>query len=233
LRGHYRSRFRRDWALAAAKDIPHFFDHRITAVELAVGEGSATSWMRAFYTLEVLPKGCRLLDIGCGDGFFDRHFFVDRCAAIDAIDIEPSSIAHARRHSAHERIAYAQLDATRDAFPSEPYDVVVFDGAIGHFSDATTDAVLTKVAAALADDGMFVGSESLGVEGEDHLQFFAEVDDLARLLRRHFPAVALREVGYTTANGVSRREAFWRCASTPGRLDATVWQRFDAVSPER
>lgn len=45
---------------------------------------------------------------------------------------------------------------------------------------------LTKIKNSLTDDGIFVGSESLGrVEGKhDHLQFFDELEDLQKNLLR-------------------------------------------------
>jgi 2-polyprenyl-3-methyl-5-hydroxy-6-metoxy-1,4-benzoquinol methylase len=224
LLGHYRSRFRRDWQLASAEWLPHYFDHRITAVEIACGgDITAVTWLRAFHTLEVLHDDAVVLDIGCGDGFFDRRFFVDQRAAIDAVDIEHSAIDHAVRVHPHERISYRRLDATVERFPREQYDVIVFDGAIGHFDPATTASVLDKVAGALAPDGVFTGSESLGREGTDHLRFFETLDDLSELLLEHFSVVAVRESAYRTSTGLERREAYWRCAHTRVPIDTAGW----------
>lgn len=162
-----------------------------------------------------------LLDIGCGDGFFDRRFFAERCRRIDAIEIEPDSIRRAQRDG-NGKIQYHLLDAVNQPFPSEKYDVIVWDAAIGHFSKEGVQPVLQKITPALKEDGVFVGSESLGHEGHDHLQFFETTDDLKRLLTPHFKHVGVRTVEYSTAfsGSFGRQEAFWRCAQgrvSPGR----------------
>jgi cyclopropane fatty-acyl-phospholipid synthase-like methyltransferase len=38
-------------------------------------------------------EGSRLLDIGCGDGFFTKRFFATRCAHIDTVDNSARDIA--------------------------------------------------------------------------------------------------------------------------------------------
>jgi SAM-dependent methyltransferase len=171
-----------------------------------------------------------LLDIGCGDGFFASRFFAPRCSAVDAIDIEPSAIRHARAHNAHPRIAYSVRDAVDQPFPRERYDAVVWDGALGHFSPETTHRVLAKIRDALAPGGVFVGSETLGDEGHDHLQFFASTDDLGDLLGQHFAHVQVRAHRIPLKEEVERTEAYWRCANDPERLEQVAWSSFRAAS---
>jgi SAM-dependent methyltransferase len=221
---HYRSLFRRQWDLVAVEGQPHFFDHRHDAFPLLAGRGGAAVMARGFLASEILRVPDILLDIGCGDGFFDRQFFAERCAHIDAIDIEMPAIRHARRYNAAPNIAYHVLDAVNQPFPRERYDVVIWDSALGHFAPETTDGVLAKITDALDPGGAFVGSESLGDEGWDHLQHFASLDDIAAVLGAHFPYVQVRSMTYSLAHGRGvRREAFWRCAFSPQRLDATAW----------
>lgn len=43
---------------------------------------------------------------------------------------------------------------------------------MGNFEVHTTHVMLAKIEVSLVEDGMFAGSESLGFEGHDHLQFF-------------------------------------------------------------
>ena len=226
LLGHYRSLHRRNWAWAPAGEEPHFFDHRHGAALLLAREGNPYGWFRAFYAAELLRPDDRVLDIGAGDGFFDRTFFAERCAWVDAIDIEPSAIEHATSHNAAPNIAYHLLDAVNEGFPNPPYDVIVWDGAIGHFAAADTDTLLEKIRDALSPHGICAGSESLGREGHDHLQFFESLDDIRALLERHFDAVELRRMEYVTPGGELRRtEAYWRCAQDRRRLDEVAWNR--------
>lgn len=219
---HYRTVFLRQWRWA--DEAPHFFDHRIGSFGFAAGKLHGFGFVRGFFAAELVHDGDRVLDIGCGDGFFARCFFAARGASVDAIDIEPSAIEHAERHNASPQIRYRLQDAVAEPFPSDLYDVVVWDGALGHFSPETTDRMLAKIRSVLADGGAFVGSESLGFQGDDHLQFFHSVDELAEVLGRHFPHVHVRELEYPLAADYLRREAFWRCAVDPQRLERAAWK---------
>jgi 2-polyprenyl-3-methyl-5-hydroxy-6-metoxy-1,4-benzoquinol methylase len=221
LSAHYRSLFRRQWQLAP--EPPHFYDHRIDLHALAAGGGVPFSWFRAFFAAQLMRSGDRVLDIGCGDGLFAARFFAQRVAQVDALDIEPSAIEHAKRYNAAPNVSYHLLDAVEQPFPADRYDVVVWDGAIGHFPRETTGRVLEKVASALAPDGAFAGSESLGQEGHDHLQFFADLGALRKVLAPHFPQLGLTEIEYKIPAGLMRREAFWRAAADPARIDAAGW----------
>ena len=221
---HFESIGRRQWRWVDPLRVPHFFDHRVGAFGFLNGGGTPFGYYRAYFAAELIRSGDRLLDIGCGDGFFTRRFFAALCTQVDAIDVDASAIAHARRHNAAANVAYTELDAVLDPFPGTRYDVVVWDGALGHFSREMTSGVLEKIAAALDQDGAFVGSESLGPEGNDHLQFFGSLDEIGALLAPHFNHVELRELAYDLPEGVRRREAFWRCALEPGRLRDAEWR---------
>jgi SAM-dependent methyltransferase len=220
---HYRSIYRRQGVLN--DDTPHFFDQRHNAYDLLAGTGHPYGFTRGHLAGELVRRGDRVLDIGCGDGFFSRRFFAARGAEVDAIDVEPTAIAHAREHNADPHVRYILQDAVTEPFPADRYDLVVWDGAIGHFPRETTEAMLAKIAGVLGSAGVFAGSESLGEEGHDHLQFFASTDALAELLQPWFRHVDIRALEYTLPEGRVRREAYWRCAQEPTRLDAAGWTR--------
>jgi SAM-dependent methyltransferase len=232
---HYRSTFRRRWVLSP--EPPHFFDQRIGFFDLGFGNGGKGpySFYRGFFSSDVMRYGDRLLDIGCGDGFFTRRFYGERCAHIDAVDIEPTAIAAARSCNRAPNITYHVSDAVKDPFPGDAYNVIVWDGALGHFSADTTAHMLRKIRQALHPEGVFVGSESLGIEGSDHLQFFHSLDDLYQTFKAHFKHIELRSVCYKigTNRELYRNEAYWRCANSPGRLRDCHWQYFGGSADER
>jgi SAM-dependent methyltransferase len=219
---YYRSLYRRQWAWS--QEPPHFFDHRMGAFDLLVGRGNPYAMARAFHAVEVVRRGDRVLDIGCGDGFFTSRFFAPRASVVDALDIEPSAIKHALRHNARPNVSYLEADAVAEPFPRQEYDVIVWDGALGHFAPDTTSVMFSKIHDALAPEGVFVGSESLGPEGIDHLQFFETLDDLRQTLEARFAHVHLRESSYELGDGTVRREGYWRCGDSPVRLDAASWR---------
>lgn len=196
LKQHYDSMFKRQWQLGGEE--PHFFSHHQGLFGFTYGEKATGpyAYYRGFFNSEVIGKNDRLFDIGCGDGFFTKRFFSEPCSHIDAIDIEPSAIEEAQTRNASANITYRLLDAVNEAFPAEQYDVIVWDAALGHFAPDTTHRMLGKIAAGLAPEGIFVGSESLGVEGADHLQFFHSLSELQALFKPYFKHVELRAVEY-------------------------------------
>jgi SAM-dependent methyltransferase len=218
---HYASLMRRQWVFAP--EPPHFFDHRLDAFALVGGGAAPSPFYRAYFAAELLREADVVLDIGCGGGYFTSRFFAPRCAQVDGIDIEADAIEHAEAVNPAPNVTFLRADAVEAPFPRGSYDVVVWDGAIGHFPPDTTARVLEKVRDVLAPEGAFVGSESLGQEGHDHLQFFATTEDLAAVLRPHFTHVAVRELSYSLPDGSLRREVFWRCAQDPVRLRAADW----------
>jgi|694.fasta_scaffold37941_4 SAM-dependent methyltransferase len=208
----YRSQFRREWVYNTGEP-PHFYYQRWNGFRFVYGDGERNPYCfnRGFLALEMIRNGDRLLDIGCGDGFFTNTFFSTRCSAIDAVDIERSAIETAKRFNASDKIRYRLLDAVNEPFPGNEYDVIVWDGAIGHFAAGDLASVLGKIVSTLAPGGVFAGSESLGTEGSDHLQFFHTAGDLAEVLKPYFKRVMVRVVEYRIGDGRMRREAYWRC----------------------
>jgi SAM-dependent methyltransferase len=228
LGAHYESLFRRLWIYG--KHEPHFTNHRIGTFRFgfAAEANGPEYFYRGFFSSELLRKSDRVLDIGCGDGFFTKRFFSPRCDSVDAIDIEPSAVAEAARFNAAGNVHYLLLDAVNESFPRSPYDVVVWDGAIGHFAKPDTVTMLQKIKQAMNAEGVFTGSESLGHEGHDHMQFFESLDDVAALLKPFWKHVQLREVTYPINRGTFlRREGFWRCSDDHRRLDPG-WRAFDS-----
>ena len=227
LRKHYQSLFRRLWRLS--KEQPHFTYQRLGWFLFGFDRDGMHPYFfaRAFYSAEIVQPDDIVLDIGCGDGFLTNHFLSTQCSQVHAIDIEPTAIREATRTNARPNITYWLRDAVKESFPREKYDVIVWDGAIGHFGPADTARMLQKITAALQDNGIFVGSESLGHEGHDHLQFFEKIEDLESLLRRYFSNVLTKTLRYPINNATFvRHEAYWRCSNSSTRLTEFSWKHF-------
>lgn len=226
LSHYYRSVFRRQWAWQVYGE-PHFSIHAgalFSLLDGQMGQGIYTL-TRAFLSAEIIREGDHVLDIGCGDGALTKRFYAPRAAHVDAIDIEGSAVRYAIRHNPASNISYRRLDAVTEPFPRSSYDVIVFDGAIGHFTREGSAAVLKKISSALAPSGVFCGSESIGPEGHDHLQVFHTSDDLRSLLQEQFGYVRLKQQKYPLPSvAYERIEAYWRCANAEGRLDELDWK---------
>jgi SAM-dependent methyltransferase len=222
---YYKSRIYRDWSLS--KEQPHFFDQRAGLFQVAFGEKSPGfyGYSRGFFAAEIIEEGDILLDIGTGDGFFAKRFFAAKAGWIDAIDIEPTAITAAHTFNRHAKINYILMDATTDPFPREQYDIIVWDGAIGHFNPDTITLMLKKIKRYLKPDGIFAGSESLGVEGHDHLQYFMNLESLSSLFKPYFEFIEVKAARYEIP-GMNRTEGYWRCSNSDKRLKAASWKRF-------
>lgn len=225
---YYKSKVYRDWGLSAEQ--PHFFNQR-AGLFIAGFDKKPTGfygYTRGMSAAEIIVEGDVLLDIGCGDGFFTKSFFSVKCSHIDAIDIEPTAINAGKKYNQDKKINYVLGDATADPFPGNSYDVIVWDGAIGHFASETVKTMLDKIKGALKRDGIFVGSESLGLEGLDHLQFFSSIEKLSMLFKPYFKHVAVKSVKYEIPGNFMREEGFWRCSDSLHRITDSDWKYFDS-----
>jgi len=226
LRSVYTAKFKKEWVYS--QEAPHFYNHRMGMATFVFGDQNIApfSYYRGFLASQVIKHNDRLLDIGCGDGFFTKRFFAQRCSFVDAIDIEPSAIQTAQKFNRSANISYYILDAVKQPFPRTEYDVIIWDGAIGHFAANTIDIVLEKIRAGLSNNGVFVGSESLGDEGQDHLARFYELADLGKIFTRFFQTVLLYSIEYPIGNNFLRREAYWRCSNGYDRIESADWQEY-------
>lgn len=222
LAAQYQSKFRSDWRWTS--EAPHFSDHERLESAFPDKNSSFYGIYRGVLTAEVLQHGNTLLDIGCGDGFFDLRFYSHKCKRIDAIDIDESAINYAKTYNGSENIHYSLLDAVNQPFPASNYDVIAWDGAIGHFSSETTNRMLEKISQAIGENGIFCGSESLGREGHDHLQFFETTDDLMKIFKTHFKYVVIKEASFPiNSNSYLRREGYWRCSNSDRFKNGFDW----------
>ena len=230
LKHHYKYKFKRDWAYVTVDKLPHFTNHRVTFFNFAYSDKSVTAMgmARAFFSAEIVNSNDIVLDIGCGDGFITKRFIANRCKKVDAIDIEPTAIEFAKKHNKEQNVFYYLDDAVDVPFPNNQYDVIAWDGAIGHFDPSTTGKMMEKIRLSLSTEGVFVGSESLSnKEGHDHLQFFESLQSFADLFKKYFKHVYLKEIQYPIGVGdFIRREAYWRCSNSEKRLFDKQWVSF-------
>jgi len=232
LRAHYASRVRRQWLWQSTGEAPHFSDHRAGGFNFVFEKNVGAAifcYLRGFFTFEMIDVGDRVLDIGCGDGFLTKRFYSMRASHVDAVDIEKTAISVALKENPASNICYRVLDAVSEDFPGKAYDVVVLDGAIGHFQQETIDMLLKKIVASLGPEGVFCGSESLGHEGNDHLTFFESMDSVGDLLNNHFKYVYLRTMKYQVGlfgNNIQRTEVYWRCSNSMRRIGPSGWVEY-------
>lgn len=225
---HMRSSIRRDLWWTGPQEQLHFSTHTETFNIFANGSETidVRNFNRAFFASQLIMPGDAVYDIGCGEGFFTKRFYSHHAAYVDAIDIDAEAIARARKRNADPKITYILDDAVCLKPKRAPYDVIVWDGAIGHFAAETTAFMLDRIAHSLQVRGVFCGSESLGDEGSDHLQHWVSMEELAATLKPHFQNVEMLTVEYPMGDQGQcfRREAYWRCSNETDRLEAVRWR---------
>lgn len=153
-----------------------------------------------------IPLDGTVLDLCCGDGFYDFHFYRHRSASIVAVDISGRAIALARRIHSAKNIGYIERDILAWHFGG-PYDVVICRGAIEHFAEDEQKHIFEKAHDALRFGGWFCGDTVTPTAGNPaHKREWADEREMADALGGTFNRVDTDAV-------VSRERTtlFWRC----------------------
>jgi hypothetical protein len=81
--------YRKVWGRAPL----HWFDHRFDVLR---GPEFWTWQERGVLGMQVIPVGAKVLDLCCGEGFYDRMYFAERAIRVDALDVDGSAIVLAK-----------------------------------------------------------------------------------------------------------------------------------------
>jgi 2-polyprenyl-3-methyl-5-hydroxy-6-metoxy-1,4-benzoquinol methylase len=103
--------------------------------------------LRRVLEREVQAGATRILDAGCGTGWFTRRAAKLGFAAIDAVDFSATAAEIAQRNAPTSRVRVAELDQITSI---EPYDVVMCIDVLFHVVDEATWARSVRNLAALA-----------------------------------------------------------------------------------
>jgi len=144
-------------------------------------------------TLAIRPGG-EILEICCGDGFNAHRFYAERGAKVLAIDHNRAALAHARRFHARPNVEYRHCDI-RLGLPEGPFDNIIWDSAIHHFTLPELAVILESVHRSLAGGGVLSGYTVIE-PGESYSYArvsFTDPEALADLLAGEFAHVAVLE----------------------------------------
>ena len=209
----FAAKFRNEWIYS--NEAPHFYDFE--EYDQNFNEVSDyNSLQRGYQTSGIIEKGDILCDIGCGGGFFTKKFYSFKCESIDAIDTEITAINYAKKYNSSKKINYFNFDVLLYDLPRKNYDVIVLDGTLGHFSELDTDKLMKKISESLNERGLFVGSESLGIDADDHFQYWNNQKEMKEHLQKYFKYVYCRTIEYPIKPFYNqiRKECYWRCGNT-------------------
>jgi SAM-dependent methyltransferase len=100
--------------------------------------------------------GCRILDLGCGLGYFAREARARGAASVLGIDISERMLAEARRHGSDAGISYVQGSLESFIPDAASFDLVVSMLALHYIADYA--GMVRRIARGLVPGGRFAFS---------------------------------------------------------------------------
>lgn len=102
--------------------------------------------------------GARVLDIGCGEGYFVRCMHARGAVRIEAIDVSEAMIhaAQSREDAEPKGIRYTVLDAVHLEHVAGAFDLITAIFSLNYLALGQMSAVMQKIADLLRDQGRFV-----------------------------------------------------------------------------
>jgi SAM-dependent methyltransferase len=172
---------------------PEWFDHYLDQHWQFSAKNDGLFVERGVFSRMVLKPNSKMSEICCGDGFNARHFYSSRASSILALDFDKDAIPHAKRYNSAPNITYVQKDI-RVGLPPGPFDNIVWDAAIAHFTEAEIDKLLRQLVDLLGSDGVLSGNTlTKAADGKksNALQEyeFKDKEDLRRFFTPYFKFV--------------------------------------------
>jgi SAM-dependent methyltransferase len=192
----HRIQFLIEWSV----DNPEYFDHEIDLHYSWSATRNSFPMERGVWSSFALKEGGSTLDLCCGDGFYSKMFYSLRSSSVTAIDFDSEAIRWAKRNHSAGNVTYILGDIRTD-IPPGPFDNIVWDAAVAHFTPDEIAALMSRIKNVLAPDGVVSGYSLLEApDGEKHLEQheyeFHDKEDLARFFKPHFKNVEVFETVY-------------------------------------
>lgn len=136
-------------------DDPGFFAEYANMPRSVHGLDAAPEWpvLRAMLPP---PAGLRVVDLGCGFGWFSRWAAAEGAASVLGLDVSERMLEVAVRETADPRITYRRADLDAVELDAGAFDLAYSSLALHYLPDV--DRVLARVRAALAPGGVLVAS---------------------------------------------------------------------------
>jgi ubiquinone/menaquinone biosynthesis C-methylase UbiE len=185
---------------------PEWFDHYIDQHWQWSAKNNSLWVERGVFSRLVLKPNTNMLEICCGDGFNARHFYSSQASSILALDFDENALPHARRYNSAPNITYMKKDI-REGLPQGPFDNVVWDAAIEHFTEAEIDKIMAEIVRCLGQDGILSGYTLTETKDRKksnplHEYEFKDKEDLRRFFTPHFKFVRVWETIYPTRHNL-------------------------------
>ncbi|KAI0534347.1 methyltransferase domain protein [Xylaria digitata] len=136
-------------------DQGEFFENYIKLDRQTKGLDGAPEWLRLRKMLPEL-KGARVLDLGCGFGWFSRFARSEGVAHVRGIDLSAKMLGKARSMTSDDAIAYEKADLEDLVLPETEYNVV-FSALTFHYI-ASLSRLVAEISKSLKRGGRLVFS---------------------------------------------------------------------------
>lgn len=185
---------------------PEWFDHYLDQHWQFSAKNNGLWVERGVFSRLVMKPDAAVLEICCGDGFNTRHFYSSKAKSIVALDFDKDAIPHAKRYNQTPNINYVLQDI-REGLPSGPFDNIIWDAAIEHFTEEEIHQIMRQIVERLGNDGVLSGytlTEALDGRKSNalHEYEFKDKEDLRRFFTPHFKFVRVWETIYPTRHNL-------------------------------
>jgi len=185
--------FIRDWQLEA-NGRPQFFKHTINLARWPFEPSRWAFVARGVYSRETMFRGCKVLDLCCGDGSYSKLFYSDIASHIDAVDNDSVAIKYARKYHSNSKIIFHKIDIVNQVLPSTGYDIVVWNAAICYFELHEIKRIILKIIKSGKPSMQLVGMLPKANGWVDHKTEFSETEIIRQLFSKYFKDVKIKEV---------------------------------------
>jgi len=194
--------FRIEWLV----DNPEHFDHYLDINFRWKRDREAFPMERGVFSSFALATDPMLkgstLDLCSGDGFYSYYFYSLRSSDVIGIDFDQTAVKWSRRNFGGVNIDFV-LGDIRTSIPEGPFDNIIWDAAIEHFTPSEIKDLMLKIKRSLAVNGILSGYTIVASSGgikhlHQHEYEFHDKQDLARFLTPHFKNVQVISTKYET-----------------------------------
>jgi 2-polyprenyl-3-methyl-5-hydroxy-6-metoxy-1,4-benzoquinol methylase len=101
-----------------------------------------------------VAPGMKVLDAGCGTGFFSA-FFISRGCSVYCVDHSEKALSLAKRVTCHKAKDYIKADISRQKIDTV-FDIIFTDGLLEHYSAEGQDRIMINMKAMKDDKGYMI-----------------------------------------------------------------------------
>jgi hypothetical protein len=170
-----------------------WFDHYVDSNWQWGATGRSSFVERGVFSNLVIRPGANVLELCSGDGYNTKHFYAGRATRVVGVDANAEAVAHAERMNSADNVAYELCDI-RETLPDGPFDNVVWDSALHHFTPQETGRILALVRERMTPGAVLSGyTEVEDIEYAYRKVDFRDKSDVADLLAKAFKHVMVVE----------------------------------------